>query len=123
MKATTKHQVMEYLQWSSEEYEQLVFKMYHNWCIKHGVSQSVIQQLMANASINKWFMNEFEKCEQNFIATTDVLPNRVELWRETYKACIIQIIVIYPKPLLDRIKPNPDFITMILTNTPLFYSN
>jgi hypothetical protein len=123
MKATIKNQILDYLQWSNDEYEQRLFKTIWNWCQHYGKSPSLTQQLLANAVINKWFINEYQKCELQFLKIVEVVPNNTDALRNHYKSCTIQIMMIYPQTLIDEIKNNKAFSSMFLTNIPVYYAN
>jgi hypothetical protein len=124
MKTTSlKNQVIDRLQWSTEEYEERLFLSILMWCQKYGMYPSVIQQLLANASVNRWYMREFAKCEVTFLKIADVMPNNVAELEGHYKACTAQMQIIYPKPLIEAIRRNKDFSNQFITNTPVFYAN
>jgi hypothetical protein len=120
---STKNQIMDYLQWSSDEYDQRTFQTIWNWCQQYGEYPSIIQQLLANSNVNKWFLTEYEKCELQFLKVAEVIPNNTEALRAHYKACTAQIMAIYPKPLIDSIARNREFSNTYLTNTPIYYAN
>jgi hypothetical protein len=119
--ATTKNQIMDYLQYSAEEHEGRFFQSYWAWCTKYGQYPSIIQQLMANSQINRWYMNEYEKAEKAFIKMYEANPNaQLETLRAYYNANIGEILQRYPKPLVDDIKRNRDFSNIFLTNSPVY---
>lgn len=120
---TTKNQIIDILQWTSEEYEERLFMSIWNWCQLHGKYPSIIQQLLANAKVNKWFMTEYIKSEIQFIKIADQLPNNTKQLEAHYKACTAQIMSLYPKPLIDSIYRNRDFSNLLITNTPIYYAN
>ncbi len=120
---STKNQIIDTLQWSSEDYEKRVFQTMWNWCQIYGKYPSVIQQLLANSKINKWFLQEFEKCELEFLKLSEVVPNKVEPLRDHYKACTSQIMGIYPRALIEGITKNKEFSNTFLTNTIAYYAN
>lgn len=117
---STKNQVMDCLQWSSDEYDQRLFQTIWNWCHIYGKYPSIIQQLLANSQVNKWFLTEYEKCELQFLKVAEVVPNRVEPLRGHYKACTSHVMTIYSQPLIDNIKRNRDFTTIIIE---VYYAN
>lgn len=119
-----KNQILDLLQWSTKDYEDYFFRCYWNWCIQHGEYPSIIQQYLANPSINRWFMREFSKKETDFIKIADVLGNkRAEKLEVHFRACTQEVIAIYPQGLMDEIKRNRSFSNIIITNTPVYYSN
>lgn len=100
----TKNQIIDYLQISSEEYDIDVFDYYFKWCETHGKSHPHVQELMANARIDRWFMKNFEKLEQQYI---DALPFIIKTGKNLkyeYQAHVGHIFTLYPKPLIDAIK-------------------
>ncbi len=120
---STKNQIMDYLQWSSDDYDKRVFTAYWNWCQLYGQYPSVVQQLLANSQVNKWFITEYEKCELQFLKITEVVPNKTQTLEAHYKACTAQIMAVYPKPLIESIKRNREFSDRIITNTLIYYAN
>ena len=122
-KTTTHNQVIDYLQWTTDEYEQRIFQAMYNWCQIHGKWPSIIQQYLANAAINKWFLAEYSKCEQDFIKIAEHLPNNPRQLEAHYKACTADIGAKYCKPLMKNIKRNKDFSNLFLDNAPVYYSN
>lgn len=123
MNLTTKNQVMDYLQWSSEEYESRMYLAMFKWCEKHGKFPSLIQQLLANSQINKWFLQQYSKYEQQFIKIAELDPNNLKRLEGHYKACTAEIQDVYPKPLLEQIKSNPIFSQTYLINVPQYHAN
>lgn len=123
MATTTKNQVMDYLQWSSEEYEDRLFLSIWKWCEKYGIYLSIIQQLMANRQINNWFMTEYTKCELEFLKIAEMMPNKVKQLEGHYKYCTAQMQEIYPEPLITMIKRNKEFSNVFIKNTPIYYAN
>ena len=121
-KTTTKNQVMDSLQWSSEEYESRVFQSYWTWCHTYGNYPSRIQQLLANSAVNKWFLIEYQKCEEQYLKIAEVVPNHIEGLRGHYKGCTAHIMTIYNQPLLDAVKKNKAFSAMLLEHT-IYYAN
>lgn len=120
---STKNQVIDFLQWSTQEYEDRLFLSMWNWCQHYGQYPSIVQQLLANSQVNKWFMAEYEKCELQFLRITEVVPSKTETLEAHYKACTAQIFAVYPKPLIDAVNKNIDFLKANpLTNT-LYYAN
>lgn len=123
MKAKIQNQIQDHLQWSTQEYENRLFFSFFNWCQLHGKYPSITQQLLANAQVNKWFMNEYYKCEVEFLKIVDVVPPKLKKLQAHYKACTAGVMEIYPKPLLDKIKRNKDFSNQLVTDTPVYIFN
>lgn len=121
---TTKNQVIDVLQWTSEEYEDRLFISIWKWCELYGSYPSIIQQLLANSEINRWFMYEFSKCELQFLKITEVTPNtNIKQLETLYKACTAEIQTKFNQPLISKIKRNRDFTNLFLTNTPVYHAN
>lgn len=121
MKAT-KNKIIDYLQWTSKELEKKQFQVYWNWCRQHGGTDSIVQQMLANSSINKWYLIELNKLELQFITIAELNPNAKNL-ESMYYSCISQIFTIYPKALVNEIKRNTSFSEKLITNTPIYYAN
>lgn len=120
---TIKNQVMDYLQWSSEEYEARIFLAIWNWSELHGKYPSIIQQLIANANINNVFIYEYQKLEKQFLQIVEVLPKDCKKLENHYKACTSEIMSFNPKNLIKSICRNRDFSNQFVTNTPIYYAN
>ncbi|MBP4139985.1 hypothetical protein [Flavobacterium geliluteum] len=93
MKTTTQNQIQDYLQWSTEEYEDRLLLAIMKWCEHYGQYPSVVQQLLANSSINKWFMMEYGKCELHFLKIVNVIPPQPDHLLAHYKACTAQMMI------------------------------
>ena len=123
MKVATKNQIIDHLQWTSQDYDDRVFQAYWNWCQLHGQLQSIIQQLLANRGVNKWFLQEYEKLENQFLQIVAVAPNNIDMLEIHYKVCTSAIMANYPKDLMDAIKKNIAFLkSQPMTNT-IYYAN
>lgn len=123
MKATTQNQIQDYLQWSTEDYEDRLILSIMKWCDHYGQYPSISQQLLANSEVNRWFMTEYHKCELQFLEIVNVVPLNPAQLATHYKACTAQMMARYPKPLLEKIKRNKDFSNLIVTHTPVYFSN
>ena len=124
MKTTTKNQVLDLLQWSTQEYEDRLFQTIYNWCQHYGKYPSIIQQLLANSQINKWFLQEYHNFELQFLKIADVVPNNTTALQNHYKSCTIQIFQIYPSGLIEDIKRNKDFSNVFIINSgTVYYAN
>lgn len=122
---------MDLLQWSSEKYEDRVFTAYWNWCknnakfpLSNSTLISIEQQLLANASINKWFMNEYTKCEKLFLVIADKVGSQnIDQLEEHYKICTADIFRYYPKILMQGLINNQNFERNFFENSPSVISN
>lgn len=110
---STKNQILDTLQWSSDYYDARYFQSYFNYCTIHGKYPSKIQQLMANSKVSRWFAMEYEKAEQLLLKIAEAIPpTKVEFLRGQYKALTAEIMGLYPKPLIENIKRNREFSTV-----------
>jgi hypothetical protein len=123
MKTTTQNQVQEYLQWSTEEYEDRLILSIMTWCQHRGMSPSIVQQLLANSSLNNWFMTQYHKCELQFLKIVEVIPPQPDQLLSHYKACTAQMMIKYPMSIIQNIKRNKDFSNQLLSHTPIYYAN
>lgn len=123
MKTTTKNQVIDLLQWSTQEYEDRLFQTMYNWCQQYGKYPSVIQRLLANSQVNRWFLNEYHKCELEFLKIADVVPNKTTALQNHYKSCTIQVFQVFPSALIENIKSNGEFSKILFMNLPPYYAN
>ncbi|MWB92955.1 hypothetical protein GON26_01145 [Flavobacterium sp. GA093] len=95
-----------------EEHESLIWNIYQNWCESASTTVLEYQQVLANASINRWFMLELTKCEAEFHKLTDRYENTsvtAKDMEKCYKECAIGLFNIRPMALLHQIaKPKID---------------
>jgi hypothetical protein len=122
-KTTTQNQIQDYLQWSSQEYQDLLLLSIMEWCQHYGKYPSIVQQLLASSEVNRWFMMEYNKCELQFLRIVDVVPPIPYQLQAHYKACTAQVMIKYPTALMGKIKRNKDFSNLLVTNTPVYYAN
>lgn len=100
----TKNQIIDYLQITSFQYDNDVFDYYFKWCEKHATSAIHFQQLMANAGIDRYFIKEFSKLEQQYINALPFIIKTGKNLKHEYQAHVGNIFSIYPKPLIDAIR-------------------
>ncbi len=125
MKPTTKHQIQDYLQLSSEEYEEMVLHHYWSYCHKYSTSDQMLQCLLSNSSVNKYFLDGFARYENEFLKMVENTPKQLDRLQYHYKGCIIQIYKYYNQPLLDKLKPlkNQEVVYLSKINKLPFYAN
>jgi hypothetical protein len=119
-----KNIIIDYLQLTTEQYNEIVFQNYWNWCLKYGKTPAHTQQLLACSTVNKWWMNEYSKLEVQFINAIGVLPLRKDILEHTFYAFTVQIFANYPKPLIDAIR-NDNLKNEVETikKYPSYYAN
>ncbi len=124
MKTTpTKNKVIDYLQWTTGEYEKYLIELMFDWCKEHGRYPSMVQQLFANAQINAWFLIEFEKRENSCIAAIEATHFSLEQTRTFYRLSMNLMLNIYPTALMEDISRNRDFSNTIMNPNLTYYAN
>ena len=53
------------------QYEEMIFGLYARWCESVTINHKQFQTVLANAMVNKWFILELLKCEEEFHNSTD----------------------------------------------------
>jgi hypothetical protein len=99
-----KNQILDLLQYSSLEYDMLLFDLYFTWC--NGIARSTKhhQFLLVNRNLSRWFMKEYYKNEVKFLNySQSTHPYNTEELRILYDETTTQINF-YPKALLNEIK-------------------
>lgn len=93
------------LKMTPEEYEEMIFGAYARWC--EGVTTNLheFQKVLANASISKWYMTEYAKCEEGFQKITDCYVDSCTArdMQICYNNCTFQMFNIRPMALLQEI--------------------
>jgi hypothetical protein len=98
---------------TSSQYEALLITNYQQWCeIQSKGNDRILQKIMIDQAINKWYIAELAKLEATFLKKTASLQHskyiNYSLMKRDYLFTIQLIRRIYPKPLLDtysKIKP------------------
>ena len=112
MNTTTKNKVIDFLQWTSDQYEERYMLQYFNWCRLHGVQPSIVQEIMANAKINNYFNRQMAMAESNFIKIVFALPHlSIKELEGKYYACTADVMPKYPT-IISQYKHNPIFKEM-----------
>lgn len=101
-----KNQIMDYLQYSSEVYDDKKFLLFWAWCQKYGQTPSHTQQLLSNTQVFNWWNLEYTKLENQFLSVIEQLPKRMDLIQHHFYGFTVQIFSIFPKPLMDAIAKN-----------------
>lgn len=97
--------IPEILNITPDHYEQrLLFNNYFLWCDLNAPADSAFQNLLANPTLFRWWLGEYQKLEYKFI--TDAGPylqvaTRKELL-QLYVETTIKIRDYYPKPLIEQ---------------------
>jgi hypothetical protein len=95
------------LKMTPEEYEDLIFGAYARWCESVTINTHEFQKVLANSSINKWFMMEYSKCEKEFKQLTARYEENdtiiAEDFKRCYSECTYRMFNIRPMALLQEI--------------------
>lgn len=104
------------LKMSTEEYELLIFGAYARWCESVTINTHEFQKVLANSSINKWFITEYDKCEKDFEQLTARYQDSdaiiAEDFKRCYAECTYRMFNIRPMVLLNAIKKTSTESTM-----------
>lgn len=94
------------LKMTSEEHELLIFGAYARWCESVTINPGEFQKVLANSSVNKWYLLEYAKCEKEFHNLTDRYGNSIstEDFKRCYNQCTYNMFNIRPTALLQQIK-------------------
>ena len=92
---------------SEHDFEMMIFGFYGRWCESVTTNTRDYQSVLANSSINAWFMIELAKCEAEFHIRTDRYTeiNVTSLdFQKCYNECTSSMFNIRPTALLENIK-------------------
>ncbi len=106
---------------TSEQYEDIIWETYWNWCKKYATSENNCQSLLANAAVNRWFMLQYAKFEKQFIELIEHFPKKVSDPRYHYQGLCSEIFCLHPKPIIESCKiQNPEFSFNINQTTKIY---
>ncbi|WP_264520359.1 hypothetical protein [Flavobacterium sp. N1994] len=109
-----KNKVIAILAISSEEYDEGIFQTYWSWCKKFATSENNCQSLLANAAINRWFMQQYAQYEKNFVDIVDHFPKKPNDLHYLYRSETVEIYKRFPTAIIGTTKKlNPEFETII----------
>lgn len=95
------------LKMTPEEYELMIFGAYARWCEGVTTNMHEFQKVLANASISKWYMTEYAKCENKFEQLTSRWDENGTIilkdFEKCYNNCTFQMFNIRPMALLQEI--------------------
>lgn len=109
-----KQQILKLLRFKARHYDMLVFNQFYCWCIEHSYSHAHLQKLVSSKKLHDWFMREYTKKEQDFLAYVKDYRTINEKELATLYDDLTSTINFYPKPLLNEIRkqlkksPNPE---------------
>lgn len=103
------NQIQKLLGVTLEAYEAMIFQTYMRWCMDFSKDYNEdLQQLLANSSLNAYFLSEYNKMEQVFIDQVapyvDSHSVTVKDRRGLYADYTVQIYTKWSKPLIESAK-------------------
>lgn len=72
---TNQQKILDLLQIDLENYQDVFFGAYWRWCESVSITDAQTQMVMANASVNKYYLMEYSKCETEFLELIAQYPN------------------------------------------------
>lgn len=98
-----KNKIIQILKITPEEYDERIFAQYMEWCQKRANSNNNLQELLANAQIDRWFFGQLAIKQREFVEMYEHFPKAVERPEFHYNSYVNEIFSLYPKPLIDAI--------------------
>lgn len=96
------------LNMTEAEYEDMIFNFYFRWCQDVTATERDFQAVLANSSINKWFLIELSKLEAKFQENTRRYEDSETVitrdYQVCYNDCTFQMFNIRPAALLENAK-------------------
>ena len=93
---------------TEEQRENNLFGLYLRWCESVTINHKDFQAVLANASVNAWFLTELAKLELEFQLLTDRYDNSQTVSADDMKICYTdcteQMFNIRPMALLVHVK-------------------
>ncbi|PWA10940.1 hypothetical protein [Flavobacterium laiguense] len=100
--------IIQKLDITPHQYEALQMSNYMEWCESVTINDREFQKVLANASVSKWYMIEYSKCEKEFQLLTKRYAGSSAVSTDDYKICyadcIDKMLSIRPTALLQEIK-------------------
>ncbi len=102
---TKQQQILDLLKIDLENYETMFFGAYLRWCESVSITPQQTQMVMANASINKYYLMEYSKCETEFLELIALYPNAdLQAINDLYCDCTINMFNRQSKVLIENAK-------------------
>ena len=98
---------MQKLAMTDFDYEMMVFSSYSRWCESVTSNTRDYQSVLANSSINAWYLMELSKHEAEFHRLTNkyVDSNVTALdFKKCYHECTYRLFSLRPMALLEHVK-------------------
>ena len=105
-------------------YEMMLFGAYSRWCESVTTNLSDLQAVMANSSINKWYLMELAKCEDEFKQRVKNYQNlSAQDYRKCYNECTFRMFNIRPSSLIEIVKIKRPQYGIIIEGIPVKTQN
>lgn len=109
LKTTTMKTIPQHLNILPSDYEDLMMQTYMRWCMDFCRNyQGDLQSLLANAALNRYFLTEYKKLEDEFvllISRYDGYSNITDSDKiNLYSQCTVQIFNRRCMPLINQAK-------------------
>lgn len=119
-----KNKIIDYLQLTSEQYDERIFQIFWSWCQRYGKTTNHSQQLLSNSAVSNWWTREYEKLENKFLEALPYLPLHKNSLEYHFYGFVGEISTIYPKALIDAISKNVNKEEIkISKKLPIYYAN
>jgi hypothetical protein len=94
---------------NQEAYEDIVLGVYTRWCMDFVSNyQNDLQKVMANAALNRYFLDELGKCEKEFLSLMNQYEGQANIKPsdalKMYRKCCFPLFNRYPKVLIAQAK-------------------
>lgn len=102
---TKKKRILEIANYTQAEYNNLLFESFNYWAGKHTNTKTQYQIALTSKPIQKWFFQEYEKLEDEFLSFYSRHPKGNSKDNERLYARVVgKIYDLYPSVLLHEIK-------------------
>ena len=97
-----KNKLAQLLKITPEAYDEKVFMIYMQWCQKKAISNNNLQELLANAQIEKWFSIQLALRQSQFVGLMESVPHAAKNPDYHYHYFVNELYSLYPKALIDE---------------------
>lgn len=110
----------ELLQMEPLLFEMMVFGAYSRWVESVTTNLRDYQAVLANSSVNRWYLMELEKCENEFKSRVKNYNNlSKEDYRKCYNECTFKMFNVHPKALIEIVKIRKPSFGIIIEGLPI----
>ena len=101
--------INQYLGITPSEYEDMIQRHWQNWTEGNAVSLRHWQKLLISGSINRWFLTELKKIEEEFRRTVARYDETDTVTKLDYNKCFHRLVIrlheLRPSILVDKERP------------------